>query len=199
LANAIDLEGLAKQRGSSIGRKVTAQHTQINFENALAYELIQKLDKGFGHIVFEDEGRNVGSVYMPKPFAAYLAEAPRVILETSTQERVETTFNEYVLDAQQMYSEAGYPLKLWQEDIQSAMNRIKNRMGGVRHQKVCAIFEDAVAEHQRSGSLDAYKAWAEYLLTEYYDPMYDYQIQKRSDQIAFRGSSEAVLEYLAEL
>lgn len=201
LQNAIDLEALANHRGSSFGRKIIPQPTQVNFENALAYDLIQKLEKGFEHLVFEDEGKNVGSVYIPKPFAAYLAEAPRVILETSTKERVETTFNEYVLEAQQMYESAGYedPLGTWQKDIQSAMDRITKRIGSERHKEVCNIFENAVGEQKRSGSLEAYKEWAEYLLREYYDPMYDYQIQKRSELIAFRGSSEEVLEYLQKL
>ena len=199
--NSIDLEALANHRGSSFGRKIIPQPTQINFENALAYDLIHKLEEGFKHLVFEDEGKNVGSVYIPKPFAAYLAEAPRVILETSTQERVETTFDEYVLEAQQMYQSAGYedPLGSWQEDIQKAMDRIMKRIGSERHKEVCAIFENAVGEQTRSGSLDAYKEWAEYLLREYYDPMYDYQIQKRSELIAFRGSSEEVLGYLKSL
>jgi tRNA 2-selenouridine synthase len=201
LQNAIDLEALANHRGSSFGRKIIPQPTQINFENALAYELIQKLEEGFETLVFEDEGKNVGSVYIPKPFATYLAEAPRVILETSTQERVETTFEEYVLEAQQMYKEAGYedPLSTWQEDIQKAMDRIMKRIGSERHKEVCAIFQNAVGEQTRSGSLDAYKEWAEYLLREYYDPMYDYQIQKRSELIAFRGSSQEVLAYLKRL
>ncbi len=198
LQNAIDLEALANHRGSSFGRKIIPQPTQINFENALAYDLIQKLEKGFETLVFEDEGKNVGSVYLPKPFASYLAEAPRVILETSTEERVETTFKEYVLEAQQMYQSAGYedPLGTWQGDIQKAMDRILKRIGSERHKEVCAIFVNAVDEQKRSGSLDAYKAWAEYLLREYYDPMYDYQIQKRSQQIIFRGSNQEVLEYL---
>ncbi len=199
LANAIDLEGLANHRGSSFGRKIIPQPSQIDFENGLAYELIRQLAKGFEQLVFEDEGKNVGSVYMPISFANYLAEAPRVILETSTDERVETTFHEYVSEAQQMYSDAGFaePLSVWQQDIESAMNRIRKRLGGVRHAEVCALFADAVAGQQASGSLEGYKPWAKYLLTEYYDPMYDYQIQKRAEQIVFRGSGEEVLAYLA--
>lgn len=197
--NAIDLEGLANHRGSSFGRKTTAQPTQINFENALAYELIEKLEKGFTQLLFEDEGKNVGSVYLPKEFANYLAEAPRIILETPTQERVETTFDEYVVEAQKMYQDAGYeePLKAWETDIRNAMDRIMKRIGSQRHKEVCALFADALGEQMRSGSLEAYKVWAEYLLREYYDPMYDYQIEKRSDQICFRGSAEEILHYLS--
>ena len=199
--NSIDLEALANHRGSSFGRKIIPQPTQINFENALAYDLIQKLEKGYEHLVFEDEGKNVGNIYIPKVLAAYLAEAPRIILEASTQERVETTFKEYVVDAQTMYQEAGLndPLKAWVEDIYNAMDRIMKRIGSERHREVSAIFDNAVHEQNKSGSLEAYKEWAEYLLREYYDPMYDYQIEKRSSQIDFRGSDEEILAYLEKL
>lgn len=195
--NSIDLEGLANHRGSSFGRKITPQPAQIDFENSLAYELIQKLDRGFKHLLFEDEGKNVGNVYIPKAFAAYLAEAPLVILETPTEERVEITFDEYVVEAQKMYAQAGFEnaLKEWKEDIQSAMKRIERRLGSQRHREVSDIFKNAFNEQIRSGSLDAYKEWVAYLLKEYYDPMYDYQIQKRAEQVAFRGSVEEVLAH----
>jgi len=195
--NAIDLEGLANHRGSSFGRKLTPQPAQIDFENALAYELIKKLDMGFRHLVFEDEGKNVGSVYLPKAFAGYLAASPLVILETPTEERIETTFDEYVLEAQRIYSnlEGDNALEKWKDDIKTAMRRIERRLGSQRHREVSDIFDDAFSEQLRSGSLDAYREWVAYLLREYYDPMYDYQIQKRSEQIAFRGSAEEVVAY----
>ncbi len=200
LPNSIDLEGLANHRGSSFGRKITPQPAQINFENNLAYELIQKLDKGFKYLIFEDEGKRIGGVYIPKDFAGYLGEAPLVVLETPMQERIETTFNEYVIEAQKMYKDAGheYNLQEWKGDILSAMDRIKRRLGSQRHQHVSDIFENAFSEQLRNGSFEGYKEWVEYLLVEYYDPMYDYQIQKRSEQIQFRGSSEEVLKHLAQ-
>jgi tRNA 2-selenouridine synthase len=200
LHNAIDLEGLANHRGSSFGRKVTAQPTQINFENALAYELIEKLEQGCRELVFEDEGKNVGTLYIPKSLAAYLAQAPRVILETPTHERVETTFDEYVTQAQMMYAEAGYeePLQEWSKDIRLAMERIMKRIGSERYTKVCALFENALREQSEKGLLESYKEWAQYLLEEYYDPMYDYQIEKRAEQIVFRGSAEEILHYFSK-
>ena len=195
--NSIDLEALANHRGSAFGRKITAQPTQIDFENVLAYELIQKLEMGFKHIVFEDEGKNVGNLYLPKVVANYLSAAPRVILETPMQERIETTLNEYVIDAQRMYLSQSYPLDAWKEDMQNSINRIKKRIGSERHKELCVIFENALSEQMESGSFDAYRELVELLLREYYDPMYDYQIQQRSQQIAFRGSDEEVLEYLS--
>ena len=43
IQNIIDLEALANHKGSSFGRHITPQPTQIDFENALAYDLIEKL------------------------------------------------------------------------------------------------------------------------------------------------------------
>ncbi|MFA6197447.1 MAG: tRNA 2-selenouridine(34) synthase MnmH [Sulfurimonas sp.] len=200
LQNAIDLEKLSNHRGSSFGKKITPQPTQINFENALAYELIQKLDKGFKNLVFEDEGKFVGSVYVPKVFATYLASAPLVILETTMQERIEITFNEYVTEAQKAYTKSEEEnLDAYKNEIQSALDRIMRRLGTERHKDVTMLFENALNEQKRSGNLEAHKEWIEVLLREYYDPMYDYQIQKRSSQIAFRGEREEVLEYYREL
>ncbi|MBU0632335.1 tRNA 2-selenouridine(34) synthase MnmH [bacterium] len=194
IQNAIDFEGLANHRGSSFGRKTTPQPTQIDFENALAYELIKKLDKGFEQLVFEDEGKRIGGIYVPSFFASHLSKAPLVILETSLEERIETTYNEYVIDGQKMYGIES--LQEWKESILNAIDRIERRLGSKRHRYLCEIFENAQTKQLNDGSLSAHKEWIAYLLTEYYDPMYDYQIQKRSEQIDFKGSSQEVLEYL---
>lgn len=194
LENSIDLEALANHRGSSFGRKDTPQPSQINFENAMAYELIQKLDKGFKYLVFEDEGTRIGSVYFPKVLAEYLSRAPLIILETPMKKRVEITFNEYVVEAQKMHEKN---LELWRSEILCAINRIKKRLGSQRHKDVSLAFENAFNEQIESGSQVRHKEWIETLLREYYDPMYDYQIQKRAEQVAFRGSSEEIVEYLS--
>ena len=200
LENVIDLEALANHRGSSFGRHITPQPSQIDFENALAYALIKKLERGYENLIFEDEGKNIGKDYLPDHFAACLSGAPLVILETGMEERVEITFREYVSIAQERYRGAGYdhPLSEWKRDIESAMARIKKRLGGLRYQHLIEIFENAVDRQLKSGSSDAHKEWVEYLLREYYDPMYDYQIEKRSEQILFRGKYAEVLAYLRD-
>ncbi len=198
LQNSIDLEALANHRGSSFGRHISPQPTQINFENSLAYDLIQKLDLGFSHLVFEDEGKNIGRNYLSDSFADYLASAPLVILETTMKQRVEVTFEEYVLSAQNEYravSSDDY-IDEWKCDIESSLGRIKKRLGGLRHKRVYDIFQNAVHQQLTSGSLEAHKEWIEYLLVEYYDPSYDYQIEQSSSRVVFRGDEEEVLSYL---
>ena len=63
----IDLEALANHRGSAFGRHIDPQPTQIDFENRLAYALIQFCAKPNPYLVFEDEGRNIGRLYLPQP------------------------------------------------------------------------------------------------------------------------------------
>lgn len=201
MQNAIDLEGLANHRGSSFGQKITPQTSQINFENNLTYKLIQKREEGFGTLVFEDEGKHIGSVFMPDSFTPVMSNSPLVILETPLDERIEITLNEYVIEAQKAYEGAGFTdaLSAWQESIENAMYRIKRRLGNQKYSEVLAIFEEALQEQKRSGSFEKYKEWVEYLLSEYYDPMYDYQIQKRAHLVAFRGGAKEVHEYIMSI
>jgi len=196
----VDLESLANHRGSAFGRKISPQPTQITFENSLAYDLISKVKRYGSRLVFEDEGRNVGRLYLPRPLFSRFESAPLVILRTPLERRVEITWREYVLDAQREYLKHGAddPLIEWKEAISAAMKRIERRLGGKRHAKVQAMLESAFERQIRSGGAEAHKEWVEYLLVEYYDPMYDYQIEKRSDRVVFTGDFDAVSEYLQE-
>ncbi len=200
ISASIDLEGLANHRGSAFGRRITPQPTQITFENDLAYDLINRSDRYGCRLVFEDEGKNVGRLYLPRPLYESLEMAPLVILETPMRKRVEITWKEYVADAQKEYLKSGGAdaLRAWRDAVATAMDRIERRLGGVRHKEVRKMLDEAFEEQLRSGDLSAHKEWVEYLLREYYDPMYDYQIKKRAERVVFRGDFESVKEYLLE-
>ena len=198
IENQIDLEALANHRGSSFGRYTTPQPSQIDFENSLAYAMVKQLEFGHSNIVFEDEGRNVGRSYLPSTLVERLSKAPLIILERSMDERVEITLDEYVVSAQREYVDSGLddPISSWSSDISKSMKRIEKRLGGLRYQKLVDIFTNAMEIQRREGSVYGHREWVEYLLVEYYDPMYDYQISKREDQIRFRGDVGEILEYV---
>lgn len=198
--NFIDLEALANHRGSAFGQKITPQTTQIDFENALAYELIQKREAGFKTLLFEDEGKHVGSVFMPESFIAAIADAPLVILESSLESRIEITLEEYVVQAQKNYEAAGFeePFKAWQQSIKNAMKKIERRLGYEKHAIVSSLFEAALGEQLQNGSFLGYKEWIEYLLRHYYDPMYDYQIKKRSHRVLFCSDASEVEAFIKQ-
>lgn len=198
LGNVVDLEAIANHRGSSFGRFIEPQPTQINFENRLAWTLIQHEHIGHKLMVVEDEGRHVGSRYLPQPLVEHYAGGDVVLLETPLVERVQITFDEYVRAAQAKFVDAfgDEGLFQWLEDIRGSMYRIRKRLGGERLKRVNQLLDQAYEVQQETGGSEAHKHWVELLLVEYYDPMYDFQLEKKKEKIIFRGSADEVLEYL---
>ncbi|PKM49605.1 MAG: tRNA 2-selenouridine(34) synthase MnmH [Firmicutes bacterium HGW-Firmicutes-7] len=200
LENAIDLEELANHRGSSFGKHVTPQPTQINFENNLAAALIKHKNKAYRTMILEDEGRNVGRCNLPKPLVEFFSSGDLIILEVPFEERVLNTMKEYVIQSQERYIgtyQDKEGLNEWANYIRSSLGRVKNRLGGDRYKHVLDLFELAYQEQiYYSGCYEAHKNWIETLLRDYYDPMYNYQIQKSKHKIKFKGNIEQVLAYL---
>jgi len=197
LQNSIDLEGLANHRGSSFGSFMTPQPSQIDFENALAYKLIEHEDKAYSNLVLEDESHNIGRVYIPKPIFTHFKNGQRIILETPMAERVEITFEEYVTQALSQYKivYGSYGTKQWFDDASAGLDRIQKRFGTERYAKLKIAFNDAYVLQELTGELTQHKVWIEILLREYYDPMYDYQIEKSEVPIVFRGSATEILAW----
>jgi len=49
------------------------------------------------------------------------------------------------------------------------------------------LMHSALAAHTK-GDASGHRRWIGYLLTDYYDPMYDYQLLKRQDRVVFKGT-----------
>src|SRR5690606_35174110 len=96
LPNPVDLEGLANHRGSSFGRQVTGQPTQIDFENRLAVAMLKATHHHQGPVYLEDESRLVGRCALPEALRARMAEAPLLILERPLEERIAIIREDYV-------------------------------------------------------------------------------------------------------
>lgn len=198
LDNAVDLEALANHRGSSFGRFTTPQPSPIDFENSLAWSLIQHAAAGHRHIILEDEGRNIGDRYLPAPLVEHFQKANLVVLERSMKERVQITFDEYITAAQLEYQKSYGDedgIEEWLAYMDNCIDRIRKRLGGQRHQHIKQLLHTA----QSSGESEQHKEWIEPLLRDYYDPMYDYQIQKKQDAVVFKGNATEVLNYLQDL
>lgn len=203
-----DLEALANHRGSAFGPQVTPQPTQIAFENALAVDLLQKVERhnestGRLQLLFEDESRNIGSVHLPAALIEQLQQAPLILLEVADEERVEISYQEYVVDmvaafTQQQGDEvAGFTA--FSAYILGSLQKIQRRLGGVRFAEVLKLMQQALDIQQRTGDTSAHRGWVQFILLDYYDPMYDYQLSKKQARLRFRGDAQAVRAYLADL
>lgn len=199
LSRAVDLEGLARHRGSAFGRLLDAQPSQIDFENALAVALLKRARQS-GPVILEDEGRLIGRVSLPESLREAMAEAPLLVIDEPLPSRVQVLLEDYVLDLGERfaaaYGEEG-PQRHRQRLLEDLL-RIRKRLGGERQQRVAALIDTAFAEQWRSGSVEAHRAWIERLLTEYYDPMYAYQMAQRQGRRLFVGSREALIAFAEE-
>jgi len=200
LDNSIDLEGLANHRGSAFGPTATPQPTQINFENALAIELLKKEAAGVKFLVIEDEARNVGSLGVPQALFDAMQQAPIVRLEVSQTERNKVSIDEYIVDTQahfdEVYGKKEGAIKL-SEHLLSSLEKIQKRLGGVRYKEAREQMQSAIDLRLKTGSLEGFVPVVNTLLVDYYDPMYDYQIEKKKDRIVFQGDFNQVLEYIS--
>ncbi|WP_456417788.1 tRNA 2-selenouridine(34) synthase MnmH [Thiolapillus sp.] len=202
LQNSIDLEGLAWHRGSAFGSHVTPQPSQIDFENNLSIELIRHRAAQRCRLVFEDESKAIGSRHLPPLLYEKMSHSPLVILETPLQERIDNSIQEYVTSALAEYqtqfgAEEGF--KKWADRASNSLLRIKKRLGGVRYKKMASRLQYAINHLKQTGNPEAHEEWISQLLTEYYDPMYDYQISQKKDRIVYSGSMTDVLNYLRSI
>ena len=184
---AIDLERLANHRGSAFGAAFSPQPTPIAFENGLAIAMLRMPPDAT--VLIEDESRTIGRLALPDALHAALQNAPLAVLDVGRHERAARILREYV--------EAPLGSGIASEQLHArfvgANDRIRRRLGGLRHAHVKRSIDDAFA----SSSPDAHLAWIEQLLEWYYDPMYDHQLATKKRRVVVQGDSTVVREYLA--
>ncbi len=172
----VDLEGLARHRGSSfggLGQK--PQPSTEQFQNDLT-KTLRGLELG-RRVWVEGESKSIGRCYIPDPFWAEMNRAPLVELELPLPARVDRLVAEY----------GSYP----REALAEAIRRLRKRLGGLRHDQALEALEASrlaeVAEH----------------LLHYYDQAYQqHRVQHKARKPIFvaleAGSPEAHARQLLE-
>ena len=183
LSNAIDLEGLARHRGSAFGARPEGQPTPIAFENALAAAYLRHIGPT---LVVEDESRTIGRLALPPAWFERMRSTSLVLMQATMAERVRNIRGEYV-DGPLF---GGVSPTQLHAQLANSLDRIKKRLGGDRHRQIAAALNDGFA----AGS---HEVWIEMLLEWYYDPMYDHQLGSKRATVVFQGDRAAVTEYLA--
>ncbi|MCB1756953.1 MAG: tRNA 2-selenouridine(34) synthase MnmH [Gammaproteobacteria bacterium] len=195
----IDLEALAAHRGSSFGKLTESQPTPVNFENALSIAMLKLTAIGYAPVFVEAEGRLIGRLCLPDSLWSVMSRSPIVVLDSPMEERIRIGIQDYVLDLLQRLKlhhasddEAFDQLALRHR---TSLQRIRKRLGGVRHKHAEQLLETALHYHREKNDLTAYHPFIELLLNDYYDPMYDYQLAGRKTDILFRGNADEILDW----
>jgi tRNA 2-selenouridine synthase len=198
LPGGVDLEGFARHRGSSFGRRVGVPPTQIDFENALALALLGRRHEAAGAALFlEDESRQIGAVTVPPEVYRAMKAAPLAVIDAPVELRVEQILRDYICedlrehlerDPQQGFTHFGAALH-------AGLVRITRRLGGERFARAEGLMREALHRHAEQGDPSGHRAWIELLLRDYYDPMYEYQLGKAAGRWVFSGELAAVREW----
>lgn len=148
-ASAVDLEGLANNRGSVFGNVgLSPQPSQKLFESLLWYQLHKYRHQKY--IIVECESKRIGKVTIPQSLFLGMKDGKHILLFDSLNHRIERILNEYKVD-------------LYANELIDALNKLKNRLG---NEKVLSL-------HQMIES-GKFHPVVETLLVSYYDPLYNY-------------------------
>lgn len=148
---AIDLEGMAGNRGSVFGGiNLPDAPGQKMFEAALAEKMWSTEQYPF--FLVECESRRLGKVNLPTPLLEAMQKGKRILVYDTLENRVQRLIKVYAEDGEKN-----------QEQILRALGCLKERLGG---EKVKRLQEQFLKRE--------YEDFVRMLLIEYYDPIYRY-------------------------
>jgi tRNA 2-selenouridine synthase len=156
--DVIDLEGLARHKGSAFGAIGQApQPSQQTFENELSRQWRHISSES--QVWLEDESQRIGKIVLPKTFWDRMQTAQTVYLEVPLALRVDRLVAEY----------GTYP----HQNLEMAIHAIEKRLGP-QHAK-------QALDSLHHGDLEA---CCHILLTQYYDKAYLYGLaRKQKEQV----------------
>ena len=181
----IDLENIANHRGSAFGKNILPQPSQADFENELTLKYINHSHLS---ILLEDESRSIGRVTLPGTWYEKMQTSKLVVLEVSTDERVNNILDEYVL---QVLKKSNNVQELLNQYLFS-LEKIKKRLGGKLFKEISNLMIKAF----KMDHIDSHKKWISKLLIGYYDPMYNYKLKLRKEYVVHIGDDTSCFNYL---
>ncbi len=199
LSQSVDIEGMAKHRGSAFGSLFVPQPSQINWENEVAAEWFRASKKSSSPVMFEAESHLIGKISLPNYLQEALRAAPVVELITSTEDRIRRIRDDYINTALTSFraemSEQDSYLQL-ESFISHNLGRIQRRLGGERYQRLNALVPNAVKELQTDSGTDSIDEIVRTLLHDYYDPLYAHKMIGRENQLLFKGSADEIAAWV---
>ncbi len=147
----IDLEGLARHRGSVFGAiGAMVPRSQKDFDAILLGKLNRLYDKPY--FIIEGEGKRIGNVYLPAFLVRAMNEGHQILVTASLETRVGRIIEEY--EPENLSSEE-------MKGVEKALESLYRRLG---HKKISSL----VKTLERGD----YRSVVKTLCTDYYDHFY---------------------------
>ena len=186
LSNGIDLKMHANHRGSAFGGFQSPQPSPIDFENSLACNYLKISNNT---IILEDESKTIGKLVIPENFYHKMINSKIVIIDQPLDLRSDHIYNEYVLNALENQSSINLCNKLKEQ-----LEKISKRLGTDNYKKI----DKQISVAFQSNNKDEHHKWIEQLLQNYYDKMYDYQLDKKMGRCIYKGTWNDIEAFLSE-
>ena len=131
-----------------------------------------------------------------------LRDAPVVVVEASLEERVQHSWENYILsNYDELLAKSGCSVEafeMFSSSLRNSLSNIQKRLGGVRFRELSNMLDAALKAH-RQGDPTLHKLWIETLLRDYYDPMYDYQLTAKRRRIVHQGDFKSAFNALVDM
>ena len=137
---------------------------------------------------------------MPDAIKIKARQSGIIILNASLELRLNISLKSYVIDMAQKFRSlhGDFGFESYSNYWLNSLSKIQKRLGGDRYKILLKQLNLALTNHQKNEDLNDYLPLIESLLVDYYDPMYNYQIEQKKQRIIFRGNYEEVTSYLKE-
>ena len=195
--NKLDLEALARHRGSAFGGTIDQQPSQIDFENQVAIACLKLKTQSDARMFVEDEGRLIGRMHVPLPLQNKMKVSPLIVLTDTVENRANRIYEEYIVTQWQDYQLAygAHAEERFADYLLNAVDAIRKRLGGALHQQIRMVIERALHQDNQQ---QLHLQWIRELLENYYDPMYNYQLAKKTERIRISGTADELLNWARE-
>ena len=112
-----------------------------------------------------------------------------VIIDQPLDLRSDHIYNEYVLNALENQSSINLCNKLMDQ-----LEKISKRLGTDNYKKI----DKQISIAFQSNNKDEHHKWIQQLLQNYYDKMYDYQLDKKMGRCIYKGTWNDIEAFLSE-
>jgi tRNA 2-selenouridine synthase len=163
----LDLEGLARHRGSLLGMHRTAQPLQKGFETALAVAL-SEFDPA-RPVVVEAESSKIGRLSLPPSVWSAMKQAPWIMVHAPLEARARFLAQAY-------------------EDVLSDPDMLRERLAPLRHHRGRAVVDRWYAMIAAGDRVTLCHA----LAAEHYDPSYDRSLRAIRPNVVARFETSAL-------
>jgi tRNA 2-selenouridine synthase len=199
--HSIDLEGYAHHRGSVFGDTALPQPAQIDWEHAVILQWLRRRTLSAAPVLVEDESRLIGRIFVPEPLQQRLRTSPQIRLTCTQAERIERLRHEFAIPLVTRHL-ANDPEQGWAQveaELYLSLQKIRKRLGGVCHDELQRWVPQALMQVRQNQDYTGFDPFIQILLQQYYDPMYDYQMQQQERSVLFTGNAQEISEWLLTL